>query len=149
MKKLLPVLIVFTAAWWFAQRSGQFQSFHNAASAATSSPSVDAVLEQAYREQKSNLQVQGQAVVVNILRDDAEGSRHQRFLVRLDSGLTLLIAHNIDLAPRIDSLREGDRIAFYGEYEWNNKGGVIHWTHRDPQHRHIDGWLEYRGRRYQ
>jgi hypothetical protein len=70
-------------------------------------------------------------------------------LIELESGHTLLISHNIDLAPRIDKLREGDLIEFYGEYEWNKKGGVIHWTHHDPQGVHTGGWLKYQGRVFQ
>ena len=81
--------------------------------------------------------------------DDNDGSRHQRFILALDSGRTLLIAHNIDLAPRIYGLSAGDRVSFFGEFEPNAQGGVIHWTHHDPQGRHVDGWLEHRGRRYQ
>jgi hypothetical protein len=93
--------------------------------------------------------VQGSGTVTRILSDDTDGSRHQRFILRIASGRTLLIAHNIDLAPRIGSLRTGDTVAFYGEYEWNDKGGVIHWTHHDPQGHHVGGWLEHNGRRYE
>ena len=93
--------------------------------------------------------MEGRGIVKKLLRDDNEGSRHQRFLLRLDNNQTLLVAHNIDLAPRIDDLREGDEVGFYGEYEWNNQGGVLHWTHHDPGRRHVDGWLKHNGRVYQ
>ncbi len=56
-----------------------------------------------------------------------------RFILQLGSGQTLLISHNIDLAPRLTALREGDVVAFNGEYEWSATGGVVHWTHRDPE----------------
>jgi len=106
-------------------------------------------IKAAFNNHRSDVQVQGQGRVVRILPDDNEGSRHQRFILELDNDLALLIAHNIDLAPRISELNMGDTVSFYGEYEWNSKGGVIHWTHNDPNHRHVDGWLKHRGRTYQ
>lgn len=109
----------------------------------------DAVIESAFENRLGNLQVTGQGTVLKLLADDIDGSRHQRFIVRLDSGRTLLVSHNIDLAQRIDALRVGDTVAFYGEYEWNPKGGVIHWTHHDPQGAHPAGWIEHDGQRYQ
>lgn len=104
---------------------------------------------QAFRQRQSNRQVRGQGEIVRLLPDDNEGSRHQKFLVRVTGGITVLIAHNIDLAPRVEAVRPGDQIAFYGEYEWSEKGGVVHWTHRDPRGRHPHGWLQHRGRRYE
>ncbi|MVB16774.1 DUF3465 domain-containing protein, partial [Vibrio cholerae] len=101
----------------------------------------DAVLQQAYQSQQSDLQVQGFGQVVKVLPDDNDGSKHQKFILKLNSGQTLLVAHNIDLAPRIPNLKVGDSVEFYGEYEWNKKGGVLHWTHKDPQNRHAHGWL--------
>lgn len=97
---------------------------------------------------------QGQMVsvegtVTRLLADDWEGSPHQRFVVRTASGRTLLVAHNLDLAPRLEGLREGDRVSLRGEYTWNDKGGVIHWTHRDPGGRHAAGYIDWKGRRYQ
>lgn len=109
----------------------------------------DAVLEHAFTHRIDNLQVAGQGTVVKLLPDDASGSRHQRFILRLASGRTLLVAHNIDLAARIETLQTGDTVAFYGEYEWNPKGGVIHWTHHDPQERHVSGWIKHGGQVYQ
>ncbi|WP_191600563.1 DUF3465 domain-containing protein [Marinomonas algicola] len=106
----------------------------------------DNQLKQAYEAHQSDIQIRGSGTVSRLLPDDNKGSRHQKFILRLDSNQTLLVAHNIDLAPRLDGLKLGDRVAFYGEYEWNSKGGVIHWTHRDPGNKHAHGWLEYAGR---
>lgn len=100
-------------------------------------------------ESWSEGQIQGSGVVVKLLPDDNEGSRHQRFLLRRESGTTLLVAHNIDLAPRVESLDRGDTVEFYGEFEPNAKGGVVHWTHDDPAGRHVAGWLRHEGRTYQ
>ncbi|WP_027694910.1 DUF3465 domain-containing protein [Vibrio cholerae] len=109
----------------------------------------DAVLQQAYQSQQSDLQVQGLGQVVKVLPDDNDGSRHQKFILKLNSGQTLLVAHNIDLAPRIPNLKVGDSVEFYGEYEWNKKGGVLHWTHKDPQNRHAHGWLKHNEQVYE
>ena len=101
-------------------------------------------IEKAYHDKQSNIQVEGSGKVIRILSDDNNGSRHQRFLLKLPSKLTLLVAHNIDLSKKIENLKEGDEIEFYGEYEWNNKGGVLHWTHHDPKKKHKDGWLKHK-----
>lgn len=93
--------------------------------------------------------MQGQGVVIKLLKDDLEGGKHQRFILKLNSGQTLLIVHNIDIAPRINNLKIGDILSFYGEYEWNNQGGIIHWTHRDTQEKHPHGWLKHKGKTYQ
>lgn len=106
-------------------------------------------LQLAFAQHESNLQIEGQGTVVNVLKDDTKGSPHQRFLLRTERGQTLLVAHNIELAPRVLDLATGDTVRFFGEYEWNEQGGVIHWTHHDPAGRHPGGWLEHRGQRYQ
>jgi len=108
----------------------------------------DQELSAAYAVKSSDVQVGSSGVVVKMLPDDNLGSRHQRFILKLSSGQTILIAHNIDLAPKIETLRAGDSVEFYGEYEWNNKGGVVHWTHHDPAGRHQGGWLIHNGRKY-
>lgn len=82
------------------------------------------------------------------LPDDNDGSRHQRFILRLDSGRTILIAHNIDLAARVP-IRENDRVTLRGEYEWSAQGGTIHWTHHDPKQWREGGWIDHAGKRYE
>lgn len=95
------------------------------------------------------LLMSGVGKVTRILADDLEGSQHQKFILELSSGDTLLISHNIDLAPRIDSLKQGDLVGFYGEYVWNSKGGLVHWTHHDPDGQHEEGWLKHNNMIYQ
>ena len=108
----------------------------------------DRVFRRAFEQHTSNLQVEGRGVVKRILPDDNDGRRHQRFIMELGSGQTLLIAHNVNVAPRIPGLRKGDKVAFRGEYDWNPEGGVIHWTHHDPGGRHTGGWLKHKGKTY-
>lgn len=106
-------------------------------------------VQTAFEQQRSDVQVEVNGTVIKLLADDDHGTRHQKFIIKAESGLTLLVAHNIDLAPRIKHLRQGDRIRLFGEYEWSQKGGVLHWTHHDPNGRHIGGWIDYQGKRYQ
>jgi len=106
-------------------------------------------IEQAYQQRQSDLQVQASGKVVALLKDDNEGSRHQKFILELSTGQTVLVAHNIDLAPRIQNIQKGDQVEFFGEYEYSEKGGEIHWTHHDPSNKHISGWLKHQGKTYQ
>ncbi|GAA4493295.1 DUF3465 domain-containing protein [Pseudaeromonas paramecii] len=147
MKKLLLIAILALVAYYV----GQTHKNPTIAPTATAEAIQDgsALLQAAYQNQQSDLQVQGAGQVSRILPDDNKGSRHQKFLLRLATGQTILIAHNIDLAQRIGGLQEGDTVEFFGEYEWNDKGGVVHWTHHDPGGRHTDGWLKHNGTLYQ
>jgi len=111
--------------------------------------SVRGEIERAFETRAKDVQVEGEGIVERLLSDDTDGGKHQRFIVRLPSGQTVLIAHNIDLAPRIDGLQKGDTVRFYGEYVWNPQGGTVHWTHHDPQGRHVSGWLKHNGLTYQ
>lgn len=144
MKKLLFIAVVAVLIVGYIQEQGI-----SIPGLPVSTQSADRTLQNAYNNRQSDLQVQGEGVVMKVLRDDLEGSRHQRFILKLATGQTFLVAHNIDLAPRISGLRTGDTVEFHGEYEWNSKGGVIHWTHHDPAGRHIGGWLKHAGKTYQ
>lgn len=143
MKKLAVFVIVAFLAQYAWQNLGIGERLNYPDHATGNS-----TLYSAFEHRQSDVQVRGKGEVLRVLSDDNDGSRHQRFILLLESGQTLLVAHNIDLAPRIVSLRTGDRVEFYGEYEWNSKGGVVHWTHHDPQGRHADGWLKHGGSTY-
>ena len=151
MKKILLIAAVAAA---FYVGYGKFNGFRQpttspATRTSTAQSSSSNALQTAFNEKKSGVQVQGEGVVSKLLADDNEGSRHQRFILALSSGQTILVAHNIDLAPRIATLKSGDSVAFNGVYEWNTKGGVVHWTHHDPGGRHQAGWLKHAGQTYQ
>lgn len=147
-KRLTLILLAATLAWWSAGRDHGEAPTADAAASATARFSDDPLLT-AFSARHSNVRIESEGIVERILADDHDGSRHQRFILRGPSGITVLVAHNIDLAPRVMGLEPGASIRFNGEYEWNERGGVIHWTHRAPRDDHAHGWLEYRGRRYE
>jgi hypothetical protein len=147
MRKLLVVVIALGISWMLAEHLGPRPV--DLPPRAADAPSDDARAAAALDAHRSGEQMEGRGTVTRVLADDNDGDRHQRFILRLDSGQTLLIAHNIDLAPRVAGLKEGDIVEFRGEYEWNDKGGVIHWTHKDPRGQHEAGWLKRQGRTYQ
>lgn len=143
LKKILSLLVVLVASYFGIE---EFGTGFGSNPAPTSDNSA---LVQAFENQRSDVQVRGTGEVVKVLPDDTRGSQHQRFILRIAPRQTVLVAHNIDLAPRIPGLAEGDSVEFYGEYEWTEKGGVVHWTHHDPQRRHIGGWLKHNGNTYE
>jgi hypothetical protein len=154
MKKLLFVIAALLAGYYYFSNQHSVTPSNESNTAQIQSPiqspdNSDAVLANAFANRVSNLQVSGQGVVIKLLPDDNSGSRHQKFIVKLANGQTLLVAHNIDLAPRVSGLSEGDSVMFNGEYKWSEKGGLLHWTHRDPDGSHPSGWLKHHGQTYQ
>jgi len=107
-----------------------------------------AIIE-AYDAHRNLPQVQGSGIVVKVLKDDIKGSQHQKFLLKVSDNITILIAHNIDLAPRVVDIQEGDIVGFNGEYIYTPKGGTVHWTHKDPRGNHAAGWLEHKEKKYE
>ena len=85
--------------------------------------------------------------VTRLLSDDNDESRHQRFVIDIGNRTTLLIAHNLELAKRVP-VGMGDRVQVRGMYEWNDLGGLVHWTHHDPQGVEDGGYVRYRRRAY-
>lgn len=153
MKKFIIIFLICIGAYAIVSRYSDSSSlssikarFHFTKSELSTS---DKALKNAFEKKINGFQVGGSGKVIGILPDDNQGSRHQRFIIKLASNQTLLIAHNIDLAPKIENLKVDDHVNFYGEYEWNSKGGVIHWTHHDPNGKHEEGWLNHGGKMYQ
>jgi hypothetical protein len=129
----VPLLVALVLlAWYYSQ--------HDDTSLAPETG--NGIVEQAFAGQRSGVWVDAGGRVARLLSDDKEGSRHQRFILALNSGHTVLVSHNIDLAERIP-VRKGGYLKLRGRYEWNERGGVIHWTHHDPDGSMPGGWIRY------
>ena len=148
-KSFFAAFPIKTAALILIGLASLYFRFSSVSTNQSSTSGADKENQNNYQAPQSGAQMGGEGVVARVLADDNVGSRHQRFILRLASGQTLLIAHNIDIASRIETLSSGDRVEFYGQYESNPEGGVIHWTHHDPTGKHISGWLKHNGMVYQ
>jgi Protein of unknown function (DUF3465) len=73
---------------------------------------------------------------------------HEAFNIRTDQGKTLEVVDNVAIAPRCP-VKPGDRVTVKGEYlPDGSHGPMIHWTHRDPDGKHQDGYIDLNGRIY-
>lgn len=102
----------------------------------------------AQQDHARKVEVTVDATVQKKLPDDTKGLPHERFLIRLNNGSNVLVAHDTKMAPYVP-LQAGDTVRIHGEYIWNDKGGVLHWTHHADTGHHEGGWIDYRGQRYQ
>lgn len=106
-------------------------------------------MERAFAEHQSGVQVTADGAVTRLLSDDTGPSgTHQRFIIQVKGATqTLLIDNNVDIGKRVP-VATGDDVVVHGEYVWNDQGGLVHFTHHDPDHTHADGWIELKGVRY-
>lgn len=138
---LVAVMVLGLLAWQY------FHSEPDAYRTAATAESAANVVQSAYAARRSGVWMEVRGQISRILPDDNDGSRHQRFILDVGNGHTVLVSHNIDLAEKVPAAA-GDALALRGRYEWNERGGVIHWTHHDPQGIESGGWIEAGGRRY-
>jgi hypothetical protein len=146
---VVAVLLAALGGGWYLRDRGAEPGSETAGAQAANAPVEVDVAQQAFQSRARGRIITVIGTVERLLADDRDGSPHQRFIIRTPGGLSLLIAHNLDLAPRLEGLRPGELLTVLGEYEWNEQGGVMHWTHDDPQGQHTPGYIEWRGRRYQ
>ncbi len=95
----------------------------------------------AFEHKYNNVMLTVQGRVTKRLPTDTIGAHHQRFIVTLPNGQSILVVHNIDDAPRVP-LRVGDEVEVRGRYLWNEQGGEMHWTHHDPLGKLAGGYIE-------
>lgn len=119
-----------------------------------STPTSNATLDdggiaELFAQRASDTWVEVTARVERTLPNDSTGDIHQRFIISFGTDLSVLVAHNVSVAPQVP-LREGDIVRIRGEYEWSEKGGVLHFTHKPKfQRRDPGGWIEFGGKRYE
>jgi hypothetical protein len=106
----------------------------------------------AWRANRSYVEVTASGSVARVLgiRSGPSG-RHEGFLLHLRGaegrGLTVRVEDNVDLTGPIP-LRAGDDVVVHGEYIYDPRGGIIHYTHNDPRGRHPGGYVRVNGRLY-
>lgn len=150
MKKLFLILLAacFTLSISACQAQNNAQALASTAASSAANMDAGAIIE-AYGAHRNLPQVQGSGIVVKVLKDDTNGVQHQKFLLKVADNITVLVAHNIDLAPRVTDIQIGDVVAFKGEYVYTPKGGTVHWTHKNPRGNHEGGWLQYKAKKYE
>ena len=136
MKKIFAILLIGIGVYGYIQNNPSV-----ACSFTQESIQSDQAITEAYQNQLSNIQISGSGKVIafSVMTIKAVVIKDSSYFCPPANSL---VAHNIDLAPKISTLQKGDVVQFFGEYKWNSKGGVIHWTHQDPDGRHISGWLK-------
>jgi len=102
-----------------------------------------------FQNHRSNVEVTADGTVVRLLTDQTSATgTHERFIVKLLTGeITVEVEHNVSIGARAP-VAEGDHVIVHGEYVWNAQGGLIHFTHHDPQGTHEGGYIEDNGRTY-
>jgi hypothetical protein len=110
----------------------------------------NAAVKAAFERRAENVELTASGAIDRVLSDqDGPSGRHERFIVRLpDVGMTVLVEHNLSIAPRVP-VAVGEPIVVHGEYVWNAQGGLLHFTHHDPDRSHEGGYIMYGGRRYE
>jgi hypothetical protein len=104
----------------------------------------------AYQAGRSHVEVVADGTVTRLLGTHAGiESPHEGFLFRLGSGCSLIVRveSNVDFTGSFP-LDRGEHVVVKGEYEYYPRGGVIHWTHRDPRGRHEGGYVQVDGKIY-
>jgi len=109
----------------------------------------NAAVYDAWRSQRSRVEVT--AVVRDLGLRRGPSGLHEGFLLHLDGaaghGLTVRVEDNVDITGPI-ALRLGDAVEVRGEYIYDSRGGLIHYTHHDPRARHPGGYVRVGNRTF-
>ncbi|MDP3509818.1 MAG: DUF3465 domain-containing protein [Candidatus Melainabacteria bacterium] len=108
----------------------------------------DAQIIQAQSQQARKVELTVTAPIKKLLREEDYREPHQRFLLILSNGTTVLVANDLQYGTYAP-VQEGNVVRIHGEYIWNERGGVLHWTHKSDEPRHESGYIDFNGMRYQ
>jgi hypothetical protein len=117
-----------------------------------SADASNAAVFDAWRAARSRVEVTASGSVARVLgQREGPSGMHEGFLLHLRGGagrgLTVRVEDNTDITGPIP-LRAGDDVVVRGEYIYDSRGGIIHYTHRDPRARHPAGYVRVNGRIY-
>lgn len=105
-------------------------------------------LLKAFEQGRTGVWVSGHGIVAQLIGDETvSGERHQRMVVNVSGGLDLIVRHSTERSERVP-VAQGDTVAFQGRYEWSGRGGVVGYTHQDPEQPGDGGWIRYQGTTY-
>ena len=146
---LVNIILLLTMISACAQSQPNSNTINNSSNVYKNSQSLDdSQALAAQMQQAIKREITVTAPVKKILPEDVKGLPHQRFLIELSNDSTVLIAHDLQYAKALP-IQAGDIVCVRGEYIWNKKGGLIHWTHHSDTPKHEGGWIDFQGQRYQ
>jgi hypothetical protein len=107
--------------------------------------SANGAVYQAWAAHRSRVEVTATGSVARVLGTRLGPSgRHEGFLVHLRGaaghGLTVRVEANVDITGPIP-LSAGNDVEVRGEYIYDERGGLIHFTHHDPRGTHPGGYV--------
>jgi hypothetical protein len=119
----------------------------------TQTDDANGAVYDAWRTGRSHLELTASGSVARTLglRRGPSGM-HEGFLLHLRGsagrGLTIRVEDNVDLTGPIP-MAAGDDVEVRGEYVYDERGGLIHYTHLDPRGRHPGGYVRVHDKVYQ
>lgn len=148
------ITIAVQRGWLPSSTSSTSSPVPTATPPARPTSAAPSAVRELFHAKRSDTWVETTGRVEKLLPDDTDtrdnSDKHQKFLLLVPGDITVLVAHNINAARRVP-VRPGDSISLRGEYEYTEKGGTVHFTHKPKYNAHNKqgGWIEFKGTRYE
>jgi hypothetical protein len=103
------------------------------AATASDTAAQNAAIQRAFEQRSAGAELTATGTDDRGLSDEAGPSGpHERFIVRLPSGMAVLIEQNLSIAPRVP-VAVGSAVTVHGQYVSNAEGGLSHFTPSRPR----------------